>query len=76
MAPDPALAYGRAMAFENVGPQWDRDEPWQVQSAKITIDGLTEDSPWKRHQRHVFFAALGGLALAIVIAIVVSLLLA
>ena len=60
------------MGFENVGPQWDREEPWQAQQAKIAIRGLTDDSPWMRHQRRVLFGVVLTLAAIIVAAIAVS----
>ena len=55
------------MAFENVGPQWDRDEPWQTQQAKVTIRGLTDSSPWMRHQRHLLVGGLVALAALVVV---------
>lgn len=57
------------MAFENVGPQSDRGEPWQAQLAKSTIRGLTDPSPWMRHQRRLLFGGLIGLSALIVLAI-------
>ena len=60
------------MGFENVGPQWDRDEPWQSQQAKIAIRGLTDASPWMRHQRRVLFCVLLAVATLAVVAIAVS----
>ncbi|HEX2578258.1 MAG TPA: hypothetical protein VHK88_18075 [Aquihabitans sp.] len=60
------------MAFENVGPQWNRDEPWQVQEARIGIRGLTDPSPWMRRQRRTLFAALIALVLVAAVAIAVS----
>jgi hypothetical protein len=60
------------VAFENVGPQWDRDEAWQTQQAKIAIRGLTDSSPWMRHQRHLLFGVLIGLVALIMLAIVAT----
>ena len=60
------------MAFEDVGPQWNRDEPWQTQQARITINGLTDKSPWMRHQRRVLGVALLVLAAVLAIAIAAS----
>ena len=67
-----ALWHHGTMAFENVGPQWDRDEPWQTQQVKIMMRGLTDDSPWMRRQRRLLGAALAGLVAVAVLAIVVS----
>ena len=60
------------MAFENVGPQWDRDEPWQAQQARIGIRGLTDDSPWLRRQRRVLYAGMLGIVALIVLAVIVT----
>jgi hypothetical protein len=60
------------VAFEDVGPQWGNDKPWQTQHAKILTRGLTSDSPWMRHQRRVLFAALGGLLGVIILVIAVA----
>ena len=68
-----ARAYSPAVGFEDVGPQWDSDEPWQTQQARITVRGLTDDSPWMRHQRRVFFVALAGLVTVIALLIAISL---
>lgn len=63
------------MAFENVGPQWNREEPWQVQQSRIMVEGLTSDRPWARHQRRLLGAVLAGLLVLAILAFVVALLL-
>ena len=60
------------VAFENVGPQWDRDEPWQAQQAKIVVRGMTDDSPWMRHQRRLLLGVVLALIAIAALAIVVS----
>lgn len=60
------------MGFEDVGPQWNRDEPWQAQQAGIAIRGLTDPSPWMRRQRRLIFGLLLGMVVVIALAIAVS----
>lgn len=63
------------VGFQDVGPQWNRDEPWQTQQSKIVIRGLTDSSPWMAHQRRLLFGLLLGLAALIVLVTAVSVLL-